>query len=257
MNVISKDLGYGIKSITLNDPKSYNSLSFKTLNELSKLLKKFDADSKTRVIIISGNGKGFSAGHNLKEVKSLKTKSKYLKLFNLCSKVMIQIVEGRKPVIAKVHGAAFAAGCQLAASCDLAYSTNDAIFATPGVNIGLFCSTPMVAVSRKINRKQMMKMLLTGEPIKANFAKQIGLINDHFTKNKLNKEILNIAKKISSKSNLTIKIGKRAFYKQLEMPLSKAYAYTSKMMTLNMMAMDAKEGISAFLEKRKPVWKNK
>ena len=257
MNVISKDIGYGIKSITLNDPKSYNSLSFKTLNELSKLLKKYDADSKTRVIIISGNGKGFSAGHNLKEVKSLKTKSKYLKLFNLCSKVMIQIVEGRKPVIAKVHGAAFAAGCQLAASCDLAYSTNDAIFATPGVNIGLFCSTPMVAVSRKINRKQMMKMLLTGEPIKANFAKQIGLINDHFTKNKLNKEILNIAKKISSKSNLTIKIGKRAFYKQLEMPLNKAYKYTSEMMTLNMMAMDAKEGISAFLEKRSPKWKHR
>jgi len=257
MNVISKDLGYGIKSITLNDPKTYNSLSFKTLNELSKLLKKFDADSKTRVIIISGNGKGFSAGHNLKEVKSLKTKSKYLKLFNLCSKVMIQIVEGKKPVIAKVHGAAFAAGCQLAASCDLAYSTKDAIFATPGVNIGLFCSTPMVAVSRKINRKQMMKMLLTGEPIKANFAKQIGLINDHFTKNKLNKEILNIAKKISSKSNLTIKIGKRAFYKQLEMPLNKAYKYTSEMMTLNMMAMDAKEGISAFLEKRSPKWKHR
>ena len=257
MNVISKDLGFGIKSITLNDPKTYNSLSFKTLNELSKLLKKFNTDTKTRVIIISGNGKGFSAGHNLKEVKSLKTKSKYLKLFNLCSKVMIQIVEGRKPVIAKVHGAAFAAGCQLAASCDLAYSTNDAIFATPGVNIGLFCSTPMVAVSRKINRKQMMKMLLTGEPIKANFAKQIGLINDHFTKNKLNKEILNIAKKISSKSNLTIKIGKRAFYKQLEMPLNKAYKFTSEMMTLNMMAMDAKEGISAFLERRSPKWKHR
>ena len=257
MNVISKDLGSGIKSITLNDPKSYNSLSFKTLNELSKLLKKFDTDSNTRVIIINGNGKGFSAGHNLKEVKSLKVRSKYLKLFNLCSKVMIQIVEGRKPVIAKVHGAAFAAGCQLAASCDLAYSTNDAIFATPGVNIGLFCSTPMVAVSRKINRKQMMRMLLTGEPIKASLAKQIGLINDHFSKKKLDKEVLNIAKKISSKSNLTIKIGKRAFYKQLEMPLNKAYKYTSEMMTLNMMAMDAKEGISAFLEKRSPKWKHR
>ena len=257
MNVISKDLGSGIKSITLNDPKTYNSLSFKTLNELSKLLKKFDADNKTRVIIINGNGKGFSAGHNLKEVKSLKVRSKYLKLFNLCSKVMIQIVEGRKPVIAKIHGAAFAAGCQLAASCDLAYSTNDAIFATPGVNIGLFCSTPMVAVSRKINRKQMMKMLLTGEPINASFAKQIGLINDHFSKKELNKEVLNIAKKISSKSNLTIKIGKRAFYKQLEMPLNKAYKYTSEMMTLNMMAMDAKEGISAFLEKRSPKWKHR
>ena len=170
---------------------------------------------------------------------------------------MMQIVEGRKPVIAKVHGAAFAAGCQLVASCDLAYSTKDAIFATPGVNIGLFCSTPMVAVSRKINRKQMMKMLLTGEPIKASFAKQIGLINDHFSKKELNKEVLNIAKKISSKSNLTIKIGKRAFYKQLEMPLDKAYRYTSEMMTLNMMTMDAKEGISAFLEKRSPKWKHK
>ena len=170
---------------------------------------------------------------------------------------MLQIVEGRKPVIAKVHGAAYAAGCQLVASCDLAYSTNDAMFATPGVNIGLFCSTPMVAVSRKVNRKRMMRMLLTGEPIKANYAKEFGLINDHFSKSKLNSEVFKLAKKITSKSNLTIKIGKQAFYKQLEMPLKKAYSYASKMMTLNMMAMDAKEGISAFLEKRKPKWKNK
>jgi enoyl-CoA hydratase/carnithine racemase len=131
------------------------------------------------------------------------------------------------------------------------------MFATPGVNIGLFCSTPMVAVSRKVNRKRMMKMLLTGEPITAKFAKEIGLINDHFNKSKLNSEILKIAKTISSKSNLTIKIGKQAFYKQLEMPLSKAYKYTSEMMTLNMMSLDAKEGISAFLEKRSPKWKNK
>ena len=170
---------------------------------------------------------------------------------------MLQIIEGKKPVIAKVHGAAFAAGCQLVASCDLAYSSKDALFATPGVNIGLFCSTPMVAVSRKISRKPMMKMLLTGEPIKANYAKEIGLINDCYSKSKLNGEVLKIAKKIASKSNLTIKIGKQAFYRQLEMPLRKAYTYTSKMMTLNMMAMDAKEGISAFLEKRKPSWKNK
>jgi enoyl-CoA hydratase/carnithine racemase len=216
-----------------------------------------DKDNSTKVIILEGLGKGFSAGHNLKEVRGLKKRDKYLKLFNLCSKLMLQIVEGRKPVIAKVHGAAFAAGCQLVASCDLAFSTKDAIFATPGVNIGLFCSTPMVAVSRKVNRKVMMKMLLTGDPIKANYAKEIGLINDCFPKNKLNQEILKIAKKIASKSNLTIKIGKRAFYKQLEMPLSKAYSFTSKMMTLNMMARDAKEGISAFIEKRKPNWKNK
>ncbi len=247
----------GIKTVTIQDPKTYNSLSFETLTELINTFKKLDKDTTTKVIIIEGSGKGFSAGHNLKEVKGLKKRAKYQKLFNLCSKLMLQIVEGKKPVIAKVHGAAFAAGCQLVASCDLAYSTKNAIFATPGVNIGLFCSTPMVAVSRKINRKRMMKMLLTGEPIRANYAKEIGLINDFFSKSKLNNEVLKIAKTIASKSNLTIRIGKQTFYKQLEMPLRKAYVYTSKMMTLNMMAMDAKEGISAFLEKRKPKWKNK
>ena len=257
MTVIVKDNGFGIKNIIINEPKTYNSLSFKTLNILINIFRRLENDNKTRVIILSGNGKGFSAGHNLKEVKNLKVRSKYLKLFNLCSKLMLNIVEGRKPVIAKVHGSAFAAGCQLAASCDLAYASTDAKFATPGVNIGLFCSTPMVAVSRKINRKPMMKMLLTGEPIKANYAKEVGLINDCFSKSKLNSEVLKVAKKIASKSNLTIKIGKQAFYRQLEMPLKKAYSYTSKMMTLNMMAMDAKEGISAFLEKRKPKWKNK
>ena len=257
MSVLVKNLGNGIKNVTINDPKTYNSLSFATLGSLLNTFKKLDKDNNTKVIILDGAGKGFSAGHNLKEVRSLKVRSKYLKLFNLCSKVMIQIVEGRKPVIAKVHGAAYAAGCQLVASCDLAYSTNDSLFATPGVNIGLFCSTPMVAVSRKIHRKRMMKMLLTGEPIKAKFAKEIGLINDYYSKSKIDKEVLKVAKTIASKSNLTIKIGKQAFYKQLEMPLKKAYAYTSKMMTLNMMSMDAREGISAFLEKRKPNWKNK
>ena len=256
-NIKIKKINSEISSIIIDEPKAYNSLSFKNLSDLLKSLKKLDADKKTKVIVIEGAGKVFSAGHNLKEVRSLKNKDKYQKLFNLCSKVMLQIVEGKKPVIAKVHGAAFAAGCQLVASCDLAYSTKDSLFATPGVNIGLFCSTPMVAVSRKINRKPMMHMLLTGEPIKANYAKEIGLINDHFSKSKLNDEVLKVAKKIASKSNLTIKIGKQAFYKQLEMPLRKAYAYTSKMMTVNMMAMDAKEGISAFLEKRQPNWKHK
>ena len=170
---------------------------------------------------------------------------------------MLEIIEGRKPVIAKVHGAAFAAGCQLVASCDLAVSSDDAIFATPGVNIGLFCSTPMVAVSRKVNRKKTMKMLLTGDPIDAVYAKEIGLINDHYPISRLEDEVLKLAKKISSKSNLVIKIGKKAFYKQLEMPLNKAYKYTSKVMTKNMLALDAKEGISAFLEKRNPHWQNK
>ena len=246
-----------IAKVILNEPKTYNSLSFKNLRDLIFILKNLEKSKAIKVIIIEGAGKGFSAGHNLKEVKSLNNKEKYQKLFNLCSKLMLQIVQGQKPVIAKVHGAAFAAGCQLVASCDLAFSSNDALFATPGVNIGLFCSTPMVAVSRKINRKPMMKMLLTGEPIKAKFAREIGLINDFFPKSKLNFEVMKIAKKIASKSNLSIKIGKQTFYKQLEMPLNKAYAYTSKMMTINMMALDAKEGITAFIEKRKPIWKNK
>ena len=257
MNVKIINQNKEIVRVIINEPKTYNSLSYKNLKDLINVFKKLDKDKKVKVIILEGAGKGFSAGHNLKEVKGLKKKERYQKLFNLCSKLMLQIVEGKKPVIAKVHGAAYAAGCQLVASCDLAYSTKDALFATPGVNIGLFCSTPMVAVSRKINRKPMMKMLLTGEPIKADYAKEIGLINDYFSKSKINTEILKIAKKIASKSNLTIKIGKQAFYKQLEMPLRKAYSYASRMMTLNMMAMDAKEGVSAFLEKRKPNWKNK
>ena len=257
MNIKTIKYNQDITRVIINEPKTYNSLSTKNLTDLIKVFKKLDDDKKVKVIILEGAGKGFSAGHNLKEVRALKKKEKYQKLFNLCSKLMLQIVEGRKPVIAKVHGSAYAAGCQLVASCDLAYSTQDAYFATPGVNIGLFCSTPMVAVSRKINRKPMMKMLLTGEPVKAKYAKEIGLINDYFPKSKLNNEVFKIAKKISSKSNLTIKIGKQTFYKQLEMPLDKAYAYTSKMMTINMLAMDAKEGISAFLEKRKPVWKDR
>ncbi|MDB3971357.1 enoyl-CoA hydratase [Candidatus Pelagibacter sp.] len=256
-NIKVKLLNKDIASIIINEPKTYNALSFKNLGDLIKAIKRLDEDKNIKVIIIEGSGKGFSAGHNLKEVNGLKKREKYQKLFNLCSKLMLQIVEGKKPVIAKVHGAAFAAGCQLVASCDLAYSANDAIFATPGVNIGLFCSTPMVAVSRKVNRKRMMQMLLTGDPIKAKYAKEIGLINDCFAKSQLDKEVLKVAKIIASKSKLTIKIGKQTFYKQLEMPLRKAYTYTSKMMTKNMMAMDAKEGISAFLEKRKPQWKNK
>ena len=256
-NVVVKSSENGISRIIIDHPKSYNSLSEKTIKSLIQVFNYYNKDEKTKVIIVEGSGKGFSAGHNLKEVRSFRKKTEYSKLFNLCSKLMLEIVEGKKPVIAKVHGAAFAAGCQLVASCDLALSSDDAIFATPGVNIGLFCSTPMVAVSRKVSRKKTMKMLLTGEPIDARYAKEIGLINDHFPISELETEVLKLAEKIASKSNLTIKIGKKAFYKQLEMPLSKAYKYTSKIMTENMMSFDAKEGISAFLEKRKPSWKNK
>ena len=247
-SVIVKKSNEGISRILLNEPNTYNSLS---LNNL-----KLNNDERTKVIIIEGLGNGFCGGHNLKEIRSLKKKEKYKKLFNLCSELMMNIVEGKNPVIAKVHGAAFAAGCQLVASCDLAISSNDAIFATPGVNIGLFCSTPMVAVSRKVIRKKTMKMLLTGDPINAQYAKEIGLINDHYPIPKLENEVIKLAKKIASKSQFTIKIGKKAFYKQLEMPLRKAYKYTSEVMTENMMAIDAKEGVTAFLEKRSPNWKN-
>ena len=257
LNIIVTPPINGISRIKLNEPSTYNALSSKTLKSLINIFKSLNNENKTKVIIIEGSGKGFSGGHDLKEIRSLKKKLKYKKLFNLCSKLMLEIIEGKKPVIAKVHGAAFAAGCQLVASCDLAVSSDDAIFATPGVNIGLFCSTPMVAVSRKVNRKKTMKMLLTGDPINAAYAKEIGLINDHYPISKLEDEVLALAKKIASKSNLTIKIGKQAFYKQLEMSLNKAYKYTSTVMTKNMMALDAKEGISAFLEKRSPHWQNK
>ena len=255
--VIIQSTNTGISRIKLNRPDTYNALSSDMLKLLIKNFKEFNDNDNTKVIIIEGLGKGFSSGHSLKEIRSIKKKTNYKKLFNLCSELMLEIVEGKKPVIAKVHGAAFAAGCQLVASCDLAISSDDAIFATPGVNIGLFCSTPMVAVSRKVSRKKTMKMLLTGDPIDAKYAKEIGLINDHYPISELENEVLKIAEKIASKSNLTIKIGKKGFYKQLEMPLKKAYKYTSKMMTKNMMALNAKEGISAFLEKRSPNWKNK
>jgi enoyl-CoA hydratase/carnithine racemase len=256
-NIIVTFLAEGISRIKLNEPGNYNALSSRTIKSLIGIFKSLNSDKKTKVIIIEGSGKGFSAGHDLKEIRSLKNKTKYKKLFTSCSKLMLEIIEGRKPVIAKVHGAAFAAGCQLVASCDLAISSDDAVFATPGVNIGLFCSTPMVAVSRKVSRKRTMQMLLTGDSINATYAKEIGLINDHYPISKLEDEVLKFAKKIASKSNSTIKIGKKAFYKQLEMPLSKAYKYTSKVMTKNAMEIDAEEGISAFLEKRKPNWKNR
>jgi len=256
-NIIILPSNNGISRVKLNEPSTYNALSLNTLKSLIECFKNFNDDEKTKVIIIEGSGKGFSAGHNLKEINLLKGKPDYKKLFNLCSELMMTIVSNSKPVIAKVHGAAFAAGCQLVATCDLSLSTSDAIFATPGVNIGLFCSTPMVAVSRNVSRKKTMKMLLTGEPITAQDAKEIGLINDHFQNSSLEEEVSKLAETIASKSSKVVKIGKKAFYKQLEMPLSEAYKYTSEVMSENMMTLDAKEGISAFLEKRIPNWKNK
>ena len=253
---VGTSINEGIAEIILDCPP-VNALTSTEWLDLATNIDNLAHNNDVRVIVISAKGKGFCAGHNLKEIISLKGKPEYQKLFNLCSELMIKITNNNKPVIAKVHGAAFAAGCQLVATCDLALSTNDAIFATPGVNIGLFCSTPMVAVSRNVNKKETMKMILTGEPITAKYAKEIGLINDYFDNSKLEEKILSLAETIASKSNKVIKIGKKAFYKQLEMPLDEAYKYTSKVMTENMMTLDAKEGISAFIEKRTPKWKNK
>jgi len=256
-NIIIEQKNNGITRIKLNDTNTYNALSVNMLESLIKIFKGLNKENKSKVIILEGLGKGFCAGHDLKEINSLKGKKGYQKLFNLCSDLMINIINNQKPVIAKVHGAAYAAGCQLVATCDLAISAEDAVFATPGVNIGLFCSTPMVALSRNVSRKKAMKMLLTGDPINAKYAKEIGLINDYFENSKLEDEVLKLAETITSKSNKIVKIGKKAFYKQLEMPLDKAYKFTSKVMCENMMTLDAKEGISAFLEKRNPKWKNK
>ena len=256
MNIKVKNLNIGISIVTINEPKTYNALSFKNLRDLIKVFKKLDNDKKIKVIILEGAGKGFSAGHNLREVRGLKKKQKYQELFNLCSKLMLQIVEGRKPVIAKVHGAAYAAGCQLVASCDLAIASNNSKFATPGVNIGLFCSTPMVALSRNVHKKNAMEMLLTGDMIGSVKAKEIGLINDFVEVDQLTETVMALADKIASKPSSTVATGKKAFYEQAEMSLSKAYEYTSEVMRNNLLRDDAKEGISAFIDKRSPDWQD-
>ena len=247
----------GIAKIILAEPSTYNALSFKTILSLLEIFKKLNLDNKVKVIIIEGQGKGFCAGHDLKEIRGLKGKSEYQRLFNKCSELMLNIVNHKKPVIAKIHGAAFAAGCQLVASCDLAYASDKSKFATPGVNIGLFCSTPMVAVSRNISNKHSMELLLGGDLISADKAEKIGLINKSMNESILKEQTLKIAQKISKKSALTLKIGKEAFYKQINMNLSDAYDYASNVMVENMLKLDAEEGIDAFINKRKPNWQDK
>ena len=247
----------GVAWITLNRPKNYNALSSELMSKLQDLLDTIKKEADTKVVVIRGAGKGFCAGHDLQEMIINNNENYLEKLFKQCSLLMQSIVDLPQPVIAQVHGTAAAAGCQLVASCDLAIADNNATFATPGVNIGLFCSTPMVAVSRKVTRKKMMEMLLLGDLIDAKTAMEYGLINRCIPSKLLTKAVSDISDKIAGKSPLTLKIGKEAFYKQLEMSLSDAYDYTSKIMIQNMQARDAKEGISAFIEKRTPVWTGK
>ena len=243
--------------LTLNRPKAYNALSGDLMSELISSLNSIANERDIKVVVIKGAGKGFCAGHDLQEMKVNNNETFLENFFAQCCVLMQAIVNLPQPVIAQVHGTAAAAGCQLVASCDLAFADDNATFATPGVNIGLFCSTPMVAVSRKINRKKMMEMLLLGDKIDSKTAVEHGLINRRVPGKLLNEAVSEIANKIASKSPLTLKIGKEAFYKQLEMPLSEAYEYTSKVMIQNMQARDAEEGISAFIEKRLPVWTGK
>ena len=259
--LIKTEKSNNVFNIILNDEKHQNTLSEEMINELSEVFEMAESDNEIKVIILSSIGKVLCAGHNLKDLNSKRSENDngehyYKKLFQMCSELMISINKHSKPVIAMIDGIATAAGCQLISSCDLAYSSENSQFATPGVNIGLFCSTPMVPLSRTVGKKQAMEMLLTGDLIDAKKALNIGLINNVFETKKLEENVLKIANKIASKSSATIKIGKDAFYKQKDMSLKEAYDYTSKIMTENMLHKDSEEGITAFLEKRSPNWKD-
>ena len=262
-SILLEDLNdIGIFRLTLNDIGNKNALSESMMHKLIEAISKASIDNSVKLIVIASTGNVFCSGHNLKEINEAqkaddKGESYYLDLFKICSELMQSIINCPKPVIAEVNGIATAAGCQLVASCDLAIASDSSKFATPGVNIGLFCSTPMVAISRNISKKDSMKMLLTGDMISADEAKRISLINDCVPDDQLTKSVMDLAKNISEKSQAVLKIGKEAFYKQSQLNIEDAYEYTSMVMTQNMLIDDASEGINAFLEKRNPKWKNK
>lgn len=244
----------GVTTLTLNRPAARNALSLALMAALHTELDGIEADATTRAVILAGAGPAFCAGHDLKEMRGMDQQDAHRALFDACSRLMLRITTLRCPVIAQVHGIATAAGCQLVATCDLAIAADTARFATPGVNIGLFCSTPMVALTRAVGRKAAMEMLLTGDMIDAATAQRIGLINRTVAEAELAATTAALAATIASKSRATIAIGKQAFYRQAELGLADAYAYAADVMTRNMQAADAAEGIDAFLAKRPPVW---
>ncbi|MFD1624454.1 enoyl-CoA hydratase [Azospirillum griseum] len=244
----------GVTTLTLNRPKARNALSVGLMAALQTELEAIHDDPLVRVVILTGAGSAFCAGHDLKEMRATPTRAAYDALFAQCAKLMLTITRIRQPVIAKVHGIATAAGCQLVATCDLAYCSDLARFATPGVNIGLFCSTPMVALTRAVGRKAAMEMLLLGDLIDAGDAESIGLVNRVTPVDQLDEVVAGVADKIASKSPLTLAIGKEAFYRQIDLDVEAAYAHTAQVMAQNMMARDAAEGIDAFIGKREPVW---
>ena len=259
--LLREDRG-GIAILTLNRPQARNSLSEALLQALGNALSAIARDRAVRVVVLAANGPAFSAGHDLKELNAHRSEADrgraYFKhIMGLCSRVMQQIVTLPQPVIAAVQATATAAGCQLVASCDLAVASQAAKFATPGVNIGLFCSTPMVALSRNVSRKHAMRMLLTGDLISADEAVRIGLVNEVVPAGQERAAAIKLAEKIAAKSTAIVKIGKEAFYRQAEMSLGDAYDYASQVMVENMLARDAEEGISAFIEKRDPKWQDR
>jgi len=260
--IVLREDADGIAIVTLNRPDARNSLSEDMLAALGKHFIAIGADHSVRVVVLAANGPAFCAGHDLKELSARRSdpdkgRGFFGSVMEACSEVMQQIVRLPQPVIAAIQGPATAAGCQLVASCDLAVTSQQAKFATPGVNIGLFCSTPMVALSRNVSAKHAMEMLLTGEMVSAEQALRIGLVNRVVPAGKEREEALALARKIASKSTHVIKIGKQAFYRQREMALADAYNYTSKVMVENMMARDAEEGIGAFVAKRMPTWEDR
>ncbi len=246
----------GVAFLTLNRPAARNALSAALMAMLQQAVEAIAADRAVKVVVIGGAGPAFCAGHDLRELRALEGPEQYQALFAQCSTLMMSIVRLRQPVIARVHGVATAAGCQLVASCDLAVAAAEARFATPGVNIGLFCSTPMVALSRAIGRKPAMEMLLTGELVDAAAAQRWGLVNRVVPAAELDRDVRELAKRIAAKSARVLAIGKEAFYRQAELDLAAAYTYASEVMTRNMMERDAEEGIDAFLEKRAPQWED-
>ena len=252
--LVLRDDRDGVATLTLNRPKARNALSMGLMAALQDALDAIHEDSSVRAVVLAGAGGAFCAGHDLKEMRAAPSRELYEALFTQCSRLMLTINRVRQPVIAKVRGVATAAGCQLVATCDLAYCEEEARFATPGVNIGLFCSTPMVALTRAIGRKAAMEMLLLGDLIDAEEAERIGLVNRAVPTDQLDEVVDSVAAKIASKSPLTLATGKEAFYRQIELDAEGAYAYAAKVMTENMMAEDAAEGIDAFLGKRTPVW---
>ena len=253
--LLLREDGDGVATLTLNRPQARNALSQSMLEALSATLAALAADESVRVVVIAGAGPAFCAGHDLKELRAAGYERGYTEaLFAKCAEVMTAIVRLPKPVIARVHGIATAAGCQLVASCDLAVTAEDARFATPGVNIGLFCSTPMVALSRNVAPKQAMRMLLTGDLIDAATALRFGLVNELAPADLLEARTAALARQIAAKSPLTLAIGKEAFYRQAGLSLDEAYAYTREVMVRNLEAADAREGIDAFIDKRPPVW---